>query len=468
MINRHKRHTMKHYKRSAGRPIIAGLTAGMLMVHGVIGVLPSQAHAEASDVSIRNWYSYQRITVPELKPTWTANVDNYLNMNETYIGASAIAEEGKVFTFAGSKLVALDATTGKRLWTYGKDLTPYITYQSGVLYGLTSDHKPYALNAKTGKAKWQSVTSTWIDTVQRTEVLVPTMDTLYVIKGSTTFALDIKSGKLRWSADEPLGEGHGTEYLEEANGVVLRTFFVQGALTSTQLNAYDKKTGKKLWGHFGQGEALQIKDGLVYSADYYSPMLGDDDESSPERKWKVNAYNLKTGVLKGSQEYTWKIPGDPPYENGYGGIFTNKDKLYILQGDKIAEYSLTSTKSEPTPLRTFRSPYGENMVWVGITQERLIFRNANTGELTGIKLANGQEVQWHGDAPVAQIDVYGKGMYRAQRNGTLLALNMMTGQPAFRVSTGGDLHNTTLKTNGMIIIQAEGKLLGVKLLASLK
>ncbi|MEK3921268.1 hypothetical protein [Paenibacillus sp. FSL K6-2393] len=59
-------------------------------------------------------------------------------------------------------------------------------------------------------------------------------------------------------------------------------------------------------------------------------------------------------------------------------------------------------------------------------------------------------------------------MYRAQRNGTLLALNMMTGQPALRVATGGDLHNTTLKTNGMIIIQAEGKLLGVKLPASLK
>ncbi|MDQ0720605.1 outer membrane protein assembly factor BamB [Paenibacillus sp. W4I10] len=467
MINRHKRHTMKHIKRRAGRPIVAGLTAGILMVHGVIGVLPSQVHAEASDVSIRNWYSYQRITVPELKPTWTAKVDNHLNMNETYIGANAIAEEGKVFTFAGSKLVALDATTGKRLWTYGKELTPYITYQGGVLYGLTSDHKPYALNAKTGKAKWQSGTSTWIDTVQRTEVLIPTVDTLYVIKGSTTFALDMQSGKLRWKADEPLGEGHGTEYLEESNGIVLRTFFVQGALTSVQLNAYDKKTGKKLWGHFGQGEGIQIKDGLVYSVDFYSPML-EDDESSPERKWKVNAYNLKTGVLKGSQEYRWTMPGDPPYMNGRGGILVNKDKLYIAQGDNIAEYSLNTTKSATTPIRTFHQPYGDKMELLGIVQQRLVYKNLETGELKGIKLANGQEVQWHGDAPVSQIDVYGKGMYRAQRNGTLLALNMMTGQPAFRVATGGDLHNTTLKTNGMIIIQAEGKLLGVKLPASLK
>ena len=183
-------------------------------------------------------------------------------MNETYVGVNAIAEEGKVFTFAGSKLIALDATTGKRLWTYGKDLTPYITYQSGILYRLTIDHKPYALNAKTGKAKWQSGTSTWIDTYNRTEALIPTVDTLYVIKGSTTFALDIQSGKLRWEANEPLGEGNGTEYLSESNGVVLRTFFVQGALTSLQLNAYDKKRARSYGVILVRGKLFRSKTDL--------------------------------------------------------------------------------------------------------------------------------------------------------------------------------------------------------------
>ena len=68
----------------------------------------------------------------------------------------------------------------------------------------------------------------------------------------------------------------------------------------------------------------------------------------------------------------------------------------------------------------------------------------------------------------AQSDVYGKGLYRAQRNGTLLGINLMTSRPVFKVTTGADLHESTLKTNGMIIIQAEGKLLGVKVPASLK
>ncbi|KQY94692.1 hypothetical protein ASD24_03880 [Paenibacillus sp. Root52] len=461
-------HRMNSFRQTGLiKPVMAGVTAAMFAACGVLGVLPTQAQAEATDISVRNWHSYNSYSVPEVKVSWSAKVDNYLKMNEAYLEGSAIAEEGKVFTFVGSKLVALDAKTGKQLWTYGKKLTPFITYKDGTLYGLSADHKPYALTAKTGKVKWQSGTTTSIDAMLRTEALIPKTDTFYVINGSTTFAFDMKSGKLRWKANEPLGEGNGTTYLEESDGVVLRTFNVQGALSSIQLNAYDKKTGKKLWSEFGQGEALQVKGGLVYSIDYYSPMLEEYD-SNPNRTWKVNVYNLKTGVLKGSQEYSWKMAGEPPYANGRGSILANQDKLYIEQGDKIAEYSLNAYKKGEAPLRTLQQPQGDNLELIGIVQERLIYKNYTTGELTGIKLANGQEVKWLGDAPLSQLDVYGKGMYRAQRNGTLLGIDMLSAKPLFRAATGGDLHHRTLKTNGMLIIQTEGKILGVKLPAALK
>jgi len=329
------------------------------------------------------------------------------------------------------------------------------------------DQKPFAVDAKTGKAKWQSNTSTWIDTWLRTEVLVPTADTLYVIKGSITFALDKATGKLRWKADEPAAEGHGNDYFEEANGVILRTFPVQGALSSVQLNAYDKKTGKKLWGVFGQGEAVRVKDGLVYSVDYYSPRLGDY-QSEPARKLTINAYNLRTGEKKGSREYSWTLPGEPPYDWGSHGALVSDGKLYVEQADKIAEYDFDAYKAGAAPLRTFQRPYGDEWTLLRIAQDRLFYRNTATGELTGIKLANGQDVGWNGDAPVSQIDVYCKGMYRSQRNGTLLGINMLTANAVFKVKTGADRHNTTLKTGNMIIIQAEGRLLGVKLPASLQ
>ncbi|MFS0869193.1 PQQ-binding-like beta-propeller repeat protein [Paenibacillus xylanilyticus] len=450
------------------RRTLTGITAALLTVCSGYNAFPSQVLAEKADVSIRNWYSYPSFTVPELKPTWTVKVDNYLNMNETSLGHQAVAEEGKVFAFSKSKLIALDAATGKQLWTFGNHLTPSIVYDDGILYGLSSNHKPYAVNAKTGKAVWQSGTSTWIDTRERTEALVPAADTLYVIKGSTTFAFERKTGKLRWKADEAKAEGNGTAYLQESDGVVLRTFFVQGALTSIQLNAYDKETGKKLWSDFGQGEAIQIKGGLVYSVDYYSPLL-TDYESVPDRKLQINAYNLKTGATKGTLEFNWKMPGDPPYDRGQGSVLASGGKLYVEQGDQISEYNLDTYKTGDAPSRTFQRPYGVDGELMGIVQERLIYRSSVTeGELTGIKLVNGSGVQWNGDAPVSQVSMYGKGVYRAQRNGTLLGIHMLTSKPVFSVKTGADLHEATLKTNGMIIIQAEDKLIGVKLPASLK
>ncbi|WP_339265397.1 PQQ-binding-like beta-propeller repeat protein [Paenibacillus sp. FSL W8-0187] len=459
---------IKHLKGQLRRLIIASIAAGLLTVHGVLAVPPTQVNAEPADVSVRNWYPSSVFEVPEVKPSWTVKVDNYLDMDdENYLGRQAIAEDGKVFAFTGKKLIAIDASTGKRLWSYGKDLKPYVVFHNGVIYGLSGDQMPYALNAKTGKLKWQSNTSIYMDTRLRTEVLVPTVDTLYAIKGSSTFAFDAATGKLRWKTNEPSGEGHGTDYLQEADGVILRTFYIQGALTSLQLTAYDKKTGKKLWDHFGQGEALQIKNGLVYSVDYYSPLL-TDYQSLPDRKVIVNVYNLKTGVKKSSRDYSWKMSGEPPYEYGGGGLFINQGKLYMDQGNKVAEYNFDTYKKGEVPLRTFPRPYGGDWELIGLVQERLIFKDIMTRELAGIKLANGEQIDWRGDAPVAQIDVYGKGLYRAQRNGTLLGINMLTTLPVFRVTTGADLHESTLKTNGMIIIQAEDKLLGVKVPASLK
>lgn len=467
MFSIKKKRSSKHVKGQLRRRFTTGIVAGVLTVQGMLAAPLMQANAETADISVRNWYPSSVIAVPEVKPSWKVKVDNYLGMDEeNYLGHQAIAEDGKVFAFSGKKLIAIDAKTGKRLWSYGKDLKPYVVYDKGIIYGLSGDQKPYALNAKTGKLKWQSNKSIYIDSWHRTERLVPSLDMLYVIKGSKTFAFDVATGKLRWTADEPLAEGNGTDYLEEADGVILRTFLVQGALTSIQLNAFDKKTGKKLWGDFGQGEALQIKNGLVYSVDYYSPLLFDY-QSLPERKVTVNVYNLKTGEKKGSREYSWKLSGVAPYEYGRGGIVMSGDKLYIEQADKVAEYNFSSYKTGEAPLRTLNRPYGDNWELLDVVQERLIFKNQSTGELTGIKLANGRQIVWNGDAPAAQIDVYGKGIYRAQRNGTLLGINMLTNKPVFRVTTGADLHESTLKTNGIIIIQAEGSLIGVKLPASL-
>lgn len=468
MISSKKNHSNHKYKEKRIRRILAIIAAGVLTVHGAHILPSSYVSAEQADVSVRSWYSGSAIKVPELTPGWTIQVDNYLEQDQVGSELQAVAEEGKVFAFSGNKLIAVDAQTGKRLWSYGngKNMDPIITYDEGIIYGMTTGKKPYAVNAKTGKLKWQAQSSTYVDAREYTEALIPTSDTLYAINGSSTFAYDKSTGKLKWKAGEGKAEGNGTTYLEEADDVVLRTFFVQGALTSIQLNAYDKKTGNLLWEDFGQGDALKIQEGLVYSIDHYSPML-TDYQSLPERKLIINAFNLRTGVKKGSREYVWKLTGEPPYSYYSGGAYLTGDKLFIEQGDKVAEYKFNNYKAGEPPLRSFQRPYGDSWEMLGIVKERLMFKD-KSGNLAGVKLVNGQQIGWQGDAPIAHIDVYGNAMFMAQRNGTVLGIHMMTTQPVFRVKTDADLHAATLMTNGMMIIQAEGSLIGVKVPASLR
>jgi len=64
------------------RYLMASIVSGVLAVQGTAALLPAKVHAETADVSVRNWYSGSVITVPELKPAWTAKVDNYV-MNES-------------------------------------------------------------------------------------------------------------------------------------------------------------------------------------------------------------------------------------------------------------------------------------------------------------------------------------------------------------------------------------------------
>ncbi|PZD94449.1 hypothetical protein DNH61_18840 [Paenibacillus sambharensis] len=453
-------------KRLWARTLLAGAAAGILLVQASVTMMTGTARAEQADISVRHNYPGPTHSSPVVKPVWTAQVDNYKNHEMQYGPVpQAAAADGRVFAFSGGKLAAWDASSGKRMWTYGKDLVPMVTYGKGTVYGFTVDHKLYAVNAKTGKQKWVSKESTWIDTRVRTEAIIPAEDTIYVIKGSMTFAFDATSGKLRWKANEPMADDNGTEYLAEVDGVVLRTFMVQGALTSVQLDAFDKKTGKKLWGHFGQGEGIKVENGIVYSVHY---RYMQDEEDKPEHSVVINAFNLKTGDKKGERVYSWKLEGEPPYSYSWGQILLEGDDLYVEQDDKIAVYDFGSYKEGSKPVRTFTKPNDDKLQLLGIAQQRLMYRDFETGELTGVKTVNGQKIDLRAEGMPVQIDIYGKALFRGQQNGILHGMDLMSGQSLFQVRTGASEYAPTLKTDGIIIIQTPGKLTAVKLPKALR
>lgn len=423
-----------------------------------LSTIPTAVSAEQSVVSVHNW-SQTQLKAPIVKPAWTLKVDSDNGWDKSLHG-QATAEEGKVFAFAGGKLVAVDAASGKKLWSYGNNLTPNISYYKGAIMGLTKEGKVYSLNAKNGKQQWISSTAYGV-----VDAIVPIGDKAYVLQRSKMIALELGSGKYLWTAEEPNSEGGGGSIMV-ADGVVIRSFIVQGALSSVQIDGFDDKTGKKLWGHFRQNMPLRIKDGLLYSINDPYPFTDD----GAERSVKISIMNVKTGAVKGERVYSWKLPGQPPYNQSgiNGNAFLDGDDLYVYQGMVIAKYDFANYKVGAAPVKKYNAP-SDNLASLNrIHQGRMLFQDYRSGNLIGMKLANGQEVRWTGDNPVNQIDIYDNTIYTGQSDGMFHVFDVQSTKALFSVKTGARNYGPTLKTGGNLIIQAEGKLIGIKLPAALK
>jgi len=391
--------------------------------------------------------------VPELKSAWTFSVDRNENWHSI---TTAQAVGNQVFALKDKKLVAIDASTGKKQWTYGQNLISTIKVHQGVVYGVAQSGQIYAVNASQGKAKW---------TAKYTEVVgvIPQGDRVYVLHHERKIdALSASTGKLLWSTEEP--EANYVQNVMEADGVLLATFTVQGALTTIQLDAFDLKTGKKKWGQSRQDMPILVKNGMAYSKTDELNM----DDGVPDRELTILGLDLQTGKARETRTYSYKMAGQPPYSPGSGRILLDGNNLYMAQGQRIAQYDFSSEAGASKPVKTWSVMFPDANFLGAMHQGKFLFQDRNTQEIKGIKMANSQEMAWMGDNPAAQIEIFGKVMYRAQTDGVMYGLDVDTAKALFKIRTNAHFYGPTLKTGQMIIVQAEDRLIGVRLPASVK
>ncbi|OAB43355.1 PQQ-binding-like beta-propeller repeat protein [Paenibacillus glacialis] len=439
--------------------IMAALTVtlGLFSISGTVS-------AEKAVISVKN--GTNKLEVPVVKAAWTFAVDKTIT-NSGLTQSQAAAEDGKVFAFTNKQLTAINAVSGKKIWSYGTNLQPVVVYHQGLVIGMTQDSQIYALNAKSGQKEWLSSVK-----VTGEVTLVPRNDTLYVLQDSKTHSIDLRSGKLLWTANEPSSEGGSGTDIIESDGVVIRSFVVQGAMSYIQTDGFDKQTGKKLWDISHQEFPLAVKDGLVYSI-YNDFMREPIPDSLNGHQKTVNVFNVKTGEKKSERIYKWKLPtniGEPNLISRINGsMFLNDNDLYIFQGNIIGKYDFANYKLEGKPVQKWIMPYDDYEVFwplFKIHQGRMFFQSSS--EMFGMKLKDSQKVSWNGDNPAAQIDVYGNGIYRGQTDGVFYAYNLSTTKPVFSIITGSRNYGPTLKTGQMAIIQVEGKLMGFSIPTALK
>ncbi|GMK38779.1 hypothetical protein PCCS19_18330 [Paenibacillus sp. CCS19] len=449
--------------------LFVGATATALLLFGALPESNTQFVLADQPVVSENWGTYE-LNAPFKTPQWSLPISNW---NSSYNGIephAAIAEDGRVIAIdSKGHIVAIDAVTGKQLWANGNSWRPLLTYTQGTVYGTLSDGRIAAVSAAAGKVKW--TTSMKVNGVQSIERIG---DAIYVTAGMKLYAFNAATGALNWKTVETGAEySAGFEGLQLVDGVIIRTYLVQGALSSTQINAYDAKSGKLLWKRFKAQEPIAVRGGLLYSVqDSYN--MGDydlTDDGQIRESLIMNAINARTGEVKGTRTYSWTRKFDPTQSTQYGvtgAPMLDGDKLYIFQGEKLALYDFSQYKPNAAPLQTWGQLMKDAYPMYAVHGERMLYRNYMTGTLAAMKLANGQVIGWQTDNPAVQTDIYGNGVYIGQSDGVFHAYDYATTKPLFSVKTNSRYFGPTLKTNGMIIVQSKGMLQAVKLPAALK
>ncbi|WP_219834530.1 PQQ-binding-like beta-propeller repeat protein [Paenibacillus sp. R14(2021)] len=402
---------------------------------------------------------YNAVSAPAIKPLWSLPLATFDPYGTTV--TAALAEQGRVFALiTGGQLAAYDGASGRKLWKFGADLKPVLVYDQGIVYGLTKEGAVFALSAGGGK-KWISVIH-----ADKADNIRPVGDTVYVTQNLTLFALDRATGKLRWKTTETDGSYEaGFSDVREEDGVVLRGYTVQGALSSSQINAYDKSTGKQLWKSFRQQLPLAVKGGLLYSVmDQF--MIGDNDPVN--KSLHIAVMNLRTGALKGERIYQWttqpEVPGQYRFGGPNGSAFLSGDDLYVYQDQAVAKYDFTAYSPASKPVQRWSAPNARDyQPLYRLHGGRLLYQNVHNYSMAVLKTVNGQISGFPQGIQAVQTDLYGNGLFVARADGTLDAYNFATFQPVFSVKTATRDFESTLKSGNMIYIRTGGKLLAVKL-----
>lgn len=217
-----------------------------------------------------------------------------------------VVADGRVFATGGGDVVAFDAVDGSALWQFTTEadrVTPATVVGDTVL--TCSKSSTYALSVVDGRLRWQR------DDVGMNGVGLPVADddTFYVVGSGSPgpfYALSIADGTTRWTSTNEYGM------------ISCRSALADGALVATPgstVVAVDTETGEELW-TWGSQQRQDVRstpaiaDGTVYFWNQGGLVFALDLETGGE-VWNYNAESMNTKDLALSVvDGTLLVPGD--------------------------------------------------------------------------------------------------------------------------------------------------------------
>ncbi|AIQ37926.1 hypothetical protein R50345_26940 [Paenibacillus sp. FSL R5-0345] len=428
------------------RTAVIGL--GVLLMVNPVQAAGIDSHTSYIGSNFEDYYA----NLPSAKVEWSTTMDlpALENVPTDYLMGKGVVSvgAGKVFMLQKGQLLAVNAQTGKVVWKYGAKLKTPMLYQDGVVYATSEAGTIYAVNAATGKNKWSSSANS-----KGVSQLVLDKDQLFAAANGDIQAYNLKDGKLQWRDNfrDQLFE----PFMVEGN-LVLAQNSVSGAYTYDILHAFDRTTGKELWNN----------------RDYDLPIAEINGTLVVQRKATLfdtyplptlDSLDVKTGKVVKTVEYNPANidPNDPEAFKG-GSAWSDGDRIYITGEKGVFSYPLNADPATVTRDNYSYASIGSNLEYAaGPYDGRILFSKGQS--IYGVKMANKSVVQYSGISnPIARFDLLGHGMYVAQTDGKLIAIDLITAKPILQLKTPDRVFGPTLLENGMIIVQSKGKLTAFK------
>ena len=371
-------------------------------------------------------------------------------------GSPALGQ-GMIFTTDDYSAVALNRTTGTRIWSYnlGGSSRSSPAYANGIIYIGSHDRNLYALNATTGEKIWNYKTRNSIyssPAVSNGLVYVGSMDgDLYAI-GNRSVSSPPRTGPLSPGGDEVMfrfDSSHAGDYSPVAGNTMSNGLFLWnsrlsynpaiGTSAPTVANgkvflasddlvyALNKRTGDILW-WFGAGNRIEsapaVSNGMVFIGSYDRNLYALDATDG------VKIWNFSVGSV---------ITSPPVVSAGtvyFGAWNGNLYALNTLSGTKIWN-STTGGQITSSPA------VADGRVFTGSTDGNLY-----AFDLTGSKVWNftTQGSLWSSPAVADHVVFFGSD------DGKVYAVNATTGTKIWNFSTGGMVRSSPAVVNGVLYI----------------
>lgn len=250
----------------------------------------------------------------ELKRVWSSSIGAG-SKKDLPLTAQPVMADGRIYALDTSARVrALDASSGKTLWTARVHTevedTPVIgggvAFGGGRLFVTAGYNEVLALDPATGAVQWRHTlpsATRAAPTFMPDQVFVTTVD-------NQTIALNAKTGERNWTQQ---GLTETTGLLGAASPAANRDIVVP-AYTSGEIYAINATTGTPLWGDsiapivrgggtFSAIRGLPVIDRGLVVAISYAGRIAAIEESTGQRIWDANIGGSQTPFVSGNRVF---------------------------------------------------------------------------------------------------------------------------------------------------------------------